>query len=121
MSDDPYTERRKLTFEQTEGVSPLPTQLATKEVSEEVRTILWQVIHGELENAIVHSTMGGSAWLASPWNFILRDCHVFHEHLLVDEYNNSANFQVRKLKNIISLSEYYCVLGFVQFVLRHPG
>jgi len=37
MNDDPYADRRRLTFEQAEGAEPLPRQLQTKEVSQELR------------------------------------------------------------------------------------
>ena len=121
MSDDPYAERRKLTFEQAEGAQPLLTQLVTREVPKELRALVWKATHDQLEESIVHSTMGGFAWLESPWKFILCDYHVFHEYLMVDEYDNRATAQVKKLKEIVQSAPYYQVLGFIQFVLRHPG
>jgi hypothetical protein len=40
-NDDPYAERKKLTFEQAEGAEPLPTQLKLKELSPLLRSALW--------------------------------------------------------------------------------
>jgi len=65
--------------------------------------------------------MSSAAWLESPWKFILCDYHVIHEHFLIDEYDNNSNAQIKKLKEIVQSPEYYRVLGFIQFVLRHPG
>jgi hypothetical protein len=38
--DDPYAERKKLTFEEAERAVPLPTQLKLKEISQELRAWL---------------------------------------------------------------------------------
>jgi hypothetical protein len=34
--DEPYADRKKLTFEQAEGAAPLPSQLKLKEISQEI-------------------------------------------------------------------------------------
>jgi hypothetical protein len=49
--DDPYAERRKITFEQAEGAAPLPSQLKLKEISQELRARLWSLIHAHLVEA----------------------------------------------------------------------
>ena len=46
--DDPYADRKALTFEQAEGIVPLPTQLLPKEVSQELSALLWAVVHANL-------------------------------------------------------------------------
>lgn len=48
MSDDPYAERKKLTFAQAEGMAPLPSQLAPKVLSQELRAYLWHIIYFSL-------------------------------------------------------------------------
>ena len=46
--DDAYADRKALTFEQAEGIVPLPTQLLPKEVSQELSALLWAVVHANL-------------------------------------------------------------------------
>jgi len=46
--DDPYADRKALTFEQAEGIVPLPTRLLPKEVSQELSALLWAVVHANL-------------------------------------------------------------------------
>jgi hypothetical protein len=54
--DDPYAERRKLSFEQAEGAAPLPSQLRLKEISLELRAWLWNVIYKHLRDATASKT-----------------------------------------------------------------
>ena len=42
-------DRTKVTFEQAEGLAPLPQQLKAREISSELRAIMWAYIFGELE------------------------------------------------------------------------
>ena len=49
--DDPYADRRQLTFEQAEGVEPLPTQLDPKELSKQLRAIVWLLVYESLREA----------------------------------------------------------------------
>lgn len=48
-NNDPYELRRCLTFEQAEGVEPIPTQLQTKQLSKKLRARLWQVVYSSME------------------------------------------------------------------------
>ena len=43
-----YEDRKRLTFEQAEGAEPLPSQLKLKEVSNELRALLWNIFFREL-------------------------------------------------------------------------
>ena len=61
MQDDPYAERKKLTFAQAEGVERVPSQLALKEVSQELRARLWRAVYHSL---LKHSDRGR---LHGPW------------------------------------------------------
>jgi hypothetical protein len=46
---DPLADRKKLSFEQAEGLAPLPTQLKRGEISKEFRAILWAELHRAFE------------------------------------------------------------------------
>ena len=63
MTDDPYAERRKLTFEQAEGIEPLPIQLQPRQMPQELRALLWHVVYLHLDEATDRDSMGGEWWL----------------------------------------------------------
>jgi hypothetical protein len=112
--------REPLTFEQAEGAAPLPSQLKLKEVSQQMRSLLWLVIHNELDGVIASDHFGEvPPWLNDPWATILRDWHVFHLHGMVDEFENDARRLIGTLKIRFTSGGYVEILGFVQFVLRH--
>ena len=46
---DSLAARKKLTFEQAEGLEPLPSQLKRGEISKEFRAIVWDVLRGHPE------------------------------------------------------------------------
>ncbi len=117
---DPYADRRRLTFEQAEGAEPLPTQLQPKELSSELRALLWQVVH----QSLARDTMGrphGISTLGPMWANILFAKHVFRDHKMADDFENNANDLYKQTKNIFSAGDYLKVFGFLQFVLRHQN
>ncbi len=122
MPDAPdQIDRKKLTFEQAEGAAPLPSQLKLKEVSQQLRSLVWLIFHGELQAATRTESMGGvPPWIGDPWVSILRDWWVFHHHRMVDEFDSSARQLTKLIKDQIAMGTYTDVLGLVQFVLRHP-
>jgi hypothetical protein len=48
---DNIEERKKLSFEQAEGIESLPSQLALQEVSPELRAALWHLVHRRLQQS----------------------------------------------------------------------
>jgi hypothetical protein len=69
--------RKKLSFEQGEGLAPMPSQLARGEISQEFRAALWAAIHSRLE--LGRGMEAGMSYLYGPWEFILRDVHVYRD------------------------------------------
>jgi hypothetical protein len=118
-SDDEFEERRRLTFEQAEGAEPLPIQLKLKELSQEFRAIAWAFVH----QSIGEDTHSGTFenYIDGPWKQILRDRHVFRLHQPLDEFNYSANAITAAIKTLVMTADYTKVLGFLQFVIRHPS
>lgn len=113
-------DRTKLTFEQAEGASPIPSQLALGELSKQLRSILWMVIHQLLEDNKSYAEFGyGDPYLSGNFEKILRDYWILHEFNFADEYNNKFEFWQDRLGKIFKTSEYTKVFGFLQFVLRH--
>jgi hypothetical protein len=82
-------ERKKLTFEQAEGIEPLPSQLQLREVSPKLRAVLWNRIHSYLDDATEHSAYGTS-YIEKPWSTILKEEHVYRQHGMVDDFGNVA-------------------------------
>jgi len=119
--DNPYTERKKLTFEQAEGAAPLPSQLKLKEISQELRAKLWSVIHTHLAKATKHSEMFGDPYFGEPWVSILRNMHVARDHAMADEFKNDARKLISKVKQIFESGDYVAIFGWLQLVLRLQG
>jgi hypothetical protein len=124
MNDDPYAARRHLTFEQAEGVEPLPAQLKTKELSQELRALLWNTLYRSLKSSVsspswMAADVAGRPFITGKWKNILLSAWVERDHKMVDEF--SADFQKNKIyvKNVME-GTYATVFGFIQFVLRHP-
>jgi hypothetical protein len=115
-----YEDRKRLTFEQAEGVEPLPSQLRLKEMSPEMRALLWEVIYNNILGSWNWDPMGG-ANLYPPWDRILYHKHVFRDHQPADEFRNDAPRLVKELKPIFFNGDYSKALGFLQWVIRHPN
>ncbi len=111
---DESIDRANLTFEQAEGVEPLPRQLELKEISPQLRAFLWDYIHNSVEKTIneYDRTVGGR------WLNILRRMHVVRLHLMVDDFENKWSKQREYLKKIFVSGEYTDIFGFLQWVMR---
>lgn len=118
---NPYADRRRLTFEQAEGVEPLPTQLQIKEISQQLRAHLWRVVYESIKAATSYPSMGGNGYLREEWESIFYDYHTLREHLAADEFRNDAKFLIGHAKLILTARGYISTFGFLQFVLRHKN
>jgi hypothetical protein len=105
--DDPYAERRKITFEQAEGAEPLPSQLKLKELSQKLRLASRRF-----------PAYAPRAHLDEPWNSIIRDMCTFRYHRM--QFENNANVLIAEVKKIFERGDYIAVFGWLQWVLREP-
>lgn len=105
-------DRKKLTFEQAEGASPLPTQLALQTLSRELRSQLYLIIH----DAIWRSSIDNR--IDDPWFGILVREFVLHQHGFIDEFDNRTRTHMERLKQLIKNGTYYDVLGYFQYIIR---
>jgi hypothetical protein len=119
MTNEPDADRRQLTFEQAEGVDPLPTQLQTKQLSEKLRARLWKVVYESLQEDTSYPPMGGPAHFGNRWKTILYDYLILHDHLMADEFKNDSKVLIGPLKAIFANGSYTKIFGFLQFVIRH--
>jgi hypothetical protein len=116
--DDPYADRKTVSFEQTEGAAPLPTQLKLKEISQKLRARLWNVIYTHFDQATEYSSMGGEPYFRGPWKGILEYMHVDRDHAMADEFENDARQLTLKVKQIFEKGDYVAIFGWLQYVLR---
>jgi hypothetical protein len=116
---DPLEQRKKLSFEQAEGIAPLPSQLAVGEISQEFRAVLWGEIHSHLE--LGRGWESGRSYLYGPWEIILRDAHIYRDHLPIDEFPTHFPKIVAKVKSVILDGSWSAVLGWLEFVLKHAA
>ena len=106
-------DRKAISFEQAEGRLPMPTQLALKEISSELRAQLFFV----LDSFVVESNHNYD--VAEPWKEILLQEFVFHQHKFVDEYTPNRDVRIKYIRDLIKSGDYVDVFGFIQWVLRH--
>jgi hypothetical protein len=114
----PLEPRKKISFEQAEGLEPLPSQLKRGEISGEFRAVLWALLHSELEDGR-HSD-GSHSYLGDPWHRILIDAHVYRDHKAVDDFPSRYSEIAEDLKFLIMELSWSKVLGFLEFALKHP-
>jgi hypothetical protein len=107
-------DRKKVTFEQAEGLEPLPSQLRPKELTPRLRSGLWLILNDQIDRHI--SRIGYK--LDQPWKSILHNVHVFRRALPADEYDPSPFVQKEWLKPIFFEGSYDQVLGLLQWILR---
>jgi hypothetical protein len=116
---DELARRKNLTFEQAEGVDPLPQQLQLREVSQELRARLWNKVYNDLSEC-VEITDYGSSYLDKPWSTILRDEHVYHKHGMVDDFKNDSKVLTQNLRTLFGSGDYVQIFGWLEFILKHP-
>jgi hypothetical protein len=114
-----YEDRKRLTFEQAEGVEPLPSQLELKEVSPELRARLWSVFHELLMEARQASASGNG--LEGVLVDVLYDWHVIRCCEPADEFIPSYEYWLDQLKPLFMQGHYTKVFAFLQWVLRHES
>jgi hypothetical protein len=115
VPDDEIQRRKGLSFEQAEGLAPLPIQLKRTEVSAELRAVLWNYIHGELTSTARRETY---LYLGKPWKDVLKSVHVYRDHLPADEFSTRLKDAMETVKDVLTIGDYAQIYGWLQFVLR---
>ena len=104
--------KRRLTFEQREGVAPLPRQLQLKEISQEMRAVLWSSVYESMKRNV------SNYWFYGGWEIVLRKRHVLLEHRPADEFDPTAATLVHELKEIFMHGSYAKVFGLLEWILQ---
>jgi len=108
-----YEKRKHLTFEQAEGVEPLPRQLKLRELSQELRADLWDFFYQWTIDATNSEGQVGGRLRGMLYSY-----HVRRENNPADEFDGSQHIIVEKLKKLFWHGGYLEVFGFIQWLLR---
>jgi len=125
MTDDPYADRKRLSFAQAEGAVALPSQLQPKEVSDQLAALIWAIVYASMRDCF-KSPSGPAGYASSipttrvvnPWATILYNYHVLEAHLAADDFLPIAHSWTRTIKGLIFSRDYIVLFGFLEFVLR---
>jgi hypothetical protein len=109
----------RLTFEQREGAAELPRQLKPKEVSQELRALLWRMFDGWIKPQYA-STGGFDPWLDDRWRAVFHDLWSLRDHE-VAEFENSYKLHVGRLRKVIADGTYVELFGLLEWMMRHGG
>lgn len=113
----PEFDRTKVTFEQAEGIEPLPAQLKPQELSQRLRAGLWAVVYQALTDATRRQDFV-KPFLIEPWVGMLGSLHIWHHHKPADEFTQNAETHIKALKTVILEGSYVRVYGTLQYLLR---
>lgn len=106
-------DRKQLTFEQAEGIDPLPTQLKPGEITNDIRVRVARSIVGFLEESSHYGALTDDA------KTIMRDLYVERLGLFASEapvgLEDARDFVEEHLGN----GPWYQVYGVVQWLIRH--
>ena len=110
---------RRLTFSQAQGYEEVPGPLKLEDLSREARTHIWNVFYVHLEDSVERWHRGGPR-ISGLWEEILRQKHLFQDHLPVDEWSVEFGPIHQKLRNDIETMPFNKVFDLIQFVFRRP-
>jgi hypothetical protein len=112
MSDD-IAARKRLTFAQAEGASPLPIQLDRTTVSPGLKAAMWALVYDSIFETISHFSY-------SPWRQIARRKFITVDHRPADEFRSEFSNAIQYLKPDLNSTDYIKFYGIVQFLVRQP-
>lgn len=108
-----YDDRKNITFAQAEGAAPLPSQLEPKELSRELRALLFDVIYTSLS-----TYSNGIGQLADPWYGIAYRLHVRYLYQPSNSFRKDTVHTSSLMKRICFEGDYIQVFDIIQQILR---
>lgn len=103
---------RNLSFEQREGLAPLPSQLQRDQMSNELRSQLWAYV-----NDLMSTDSFGIYHGSGRWADILRDAHLYRYHMRKDQFSSHKAYLA--LGELFEKGEYHEIYGWLDYVMRH--
>ena len=107
---------RMLTFSQAQGYEELPGPLKLEELPAAARTHIWNVFY-----TFIDDTKASFGSIGINWDQILREKHILHDNLSLDEWYNSFEYDRRELRHSIENLPFNQVFDLIQFVIRHAN
>lgn len=105
-----------LTFGQSIGVTPMPSQLAPREISTELSAHLFAAFYYDMN--LQKENHGWEDHLRSDWRVIMNTWFIFKMHLPADEVSTTVEDNIRYVKSLLYSQDYVKVFDFAQFVCR---
>ena len=116
MPDKP-ADRRSISFAQAEGVDPMPSQLALRTISKELRLALWDYWH----QILVRAKSNTSYDIVGPVHSLMRRKHVYFDQKPADEFKPNRTTVSDVMKATIFSANYVQVYGLMEFLVRNGG
>ena len=117
MTDDVETARRRaLTFEQAEGREALPSQMALRTTSPQIRSLLWNAVHQRLLKD--RATGAFNYVLVGTMEAVMRNYCVSRLAMMADEISNDFDWNVSIAKSNFADDDYVKTYGFIQWLMR---
>jgi len=110
---------RKRTFSQAQGYEEIPGPLELGELPREARTHIWNIFYGSLKQSSETDILGGR-WIVGSWQEILREKHVSHDILPLDDWHPDFGPVCEGLRADIETMPLNKVFDLLQFIMRHP-
>src|SRR5882757_6601974 len=117
MADDELKRRAGLSFEQAEGIHPLPTQLKRTEVAPELRAVLWEFVYSRIEANTRRTDI--YRHVGETWNRLLKLVHVRRDHRATDEFSTKFADAIKAPKAVFANGGYAQIYGWLQFILQN--
>lgn len=116
-----FERRRGLTFAQSEGAVPLPTQLDRKTIPSELRARVWAIVYeGIMHDRFREGVRVGhySYRLNVPWHKFWQEKRVKFDHKMIADSSYNVEMFIDDLKKSFSSEDYIVFYGIIQFMLR---
>jgi hypothetical protein len=114
--------KRILSFEQREGLEPLPQMLKRDEVSPQLRSLVWAVLNQWLEKTSSTRDVGyfgREAIVSGYFRSALAWYHINRLYRPADEFDIALDKQKAVLKKIIFAASYGEFYGFIEFIIGY--
>lgn len=115
-ADDEAARRKGLTFEQAEGLAPVPQQLNLREVSSQLRAVLWNYVHESIKADCTYRDFAKPI-VTDRWAHVLKRIHVHRDHGMIDELSLNPDDVMARVKAIFEKGSYSEIFGWLQFVM----
>ncbi len=138
---------RSLSFSQARGYEDIPGVLKLKELPENARTRIYNVLYASIEQSRVPVVNLGDTLgyiIGGDWEVALKDKHIYHDNRPLDKWKNQIHNRIQQLrytrrgeepldelnsgfnhvtgelKRSLETLPFHKVFDMVQYILRHP-